>query len=65
MGKTLVNARSRGIFRIYIISPGVRGGTPNSFVKGEDVMIYIDQKNMVDFDDIKLIYVIKVVLDSQ
>jgi len=36
----------KGMFRIHIVLPEVRGGTPKSCIQGNDVMIYSNRKNM-------------------
>ncbi|RUS15664.1 hypothetical protein BC937DRAFT_92166, partial [Endogone sp. FLAS-F59071] len=41
----------KGILRIHLEFPKVSGGTPQSCVDGEDILVYIDDANMDTFFD--------------
>ncbi|RUS27068.1 hypothetical protein BC938DRAFT_483755, partial [Jimgerdemannia flammicorona] len=43
--------RLKGVLRIHLEFPRVQGGTPKSYVDGEDVLVYIDISNMDTFFD--------------
>jgi len=40
-----------GILRIHLEFPKVSGGTPQSYVNGQDILVYIDSTNMDTFFD--------------
>jgi hypothetical protein len=44
--KDLALVPIEGSLRIHIEFPGVQGGTPKSCVQGNDILVYIDCKNM-------------------